>query len=356
VNIEPLEADRVGELEDLFRRIGLAMDPGNVRQFCLPRVLGPGHEVGALGLFDERRLVGAIGYLDVPARLKGFGPGPVSVRWPINIYLEKEHRGKGWGVRLMEATRQGARVRLVIGGNQASIPVLEKTGWRAIGTMTLFRWARPCLDPRRLGDRRAGGARRLPPDSVRLSRGAGAVEARRVDRLDGALPWVAVPPASPPDNGVVRDGSYLDFAFGGALRAHHSLHAVLVSGALAGYFVLAARAERWPVLTVEIVDLDAAAGRETQVIRAARKTALACADVVRLRVCGDRFVAAARRIGGAPVERPDLPLRISCDDDVFASLGDHGSWRLTYGDHDQYRIRPVSRAWVGGASQAAGPN
>ena len=132
-----------------------------------------------LGLVDSGGLVGVIGYLDAPARLQG-APEPLTVRWPVNIYLLPEYRGRGLGVKLMEATREGARLRLVIGGNEASIPVLEKTGWKRIGALSLFRWARPCLDPRLLADRRPGAARRMPPERVSLTIGSERVTARRV--------------------------------------------------------------------------------------------------------------------------------------------------------------------------------
>ncbi len=109
--------------------------------------------------------------------------------------------------------------------------------------------------------------------------------------------------------------------------------------------MLAARSERWPLLTTEIIDLDAVEGREPEIIGAAHRTALACADIVRLHICGERFVAGARRVGGIARESADLPLRISCEEEFPPSVTDPALWRLTYGDHDQYRVRPASRIW-----------
>jgi len=134
VRFEPIGAERSGEVQDLFRRLDLHLGEENYRQFCLPRTAGPGLAVGLIGVVDAGRLAGVIGYLDVPARLRG-STEALTVRWPINIYLLPEYRGRGLGVKLMEATREGARLRLVIGGNQASIPVLEKTGWRPVGAL-----------------------------------------------------------------------------------------------------------------------------------------------------------------------------------------------------------------------------
>jgi len=149
----------------------------------------------------------------------------------------------------------------------------------------------------------------------------------------------------------------IEFAFGGALRRFHTLHEVAVNGVVAGFFALAARVERIPWLTTEVMDLDAVPGREKQTIRAARAAALSCADVARFRFCGARFARALDGLGMGRRLAADHPLRISFDA-ARAVEGPHlrraESWRLTYGDHDQYRCGSSSIPWI--APQAVPPS
>lgn len=346
IRLETLASDDIGELEALYSELGLRMSAADRAHFCRPRTVAPGLSVGVLSLRDEGRMVGTIGYLDVPLRLAGSAASPGKLRWPINLYVLPAYRGKGLGIRLMEATREGAPWRMVIGGNAASIPVLEKTGWKLIGTLRLHRWAFPNASPLRLRDRFRKAARCRPPEVVRLASGGHAVEVRRVERLTGGLPWgLSGGGWLSPDHGVPRDAAYLAFAFGGALARWHSLHVVTVDGSNSGFFVLAARSDRLPILSVEIVDLDAVPGRELQVLEAARATSLRCGDVVRIRIGSDRFGPALKALSGRRAGIPDLPIRISCPDDAPAEALSGGAWRLTYGDHDQYRVRAASQVW-----------
>jgi len=344
MTLTALAPSELPELEEFFRRLPLPMPSENLRQFSAPRSAPDGHEVVTLVMREAGAIVGTVGWVDVPLRVNDDrgdrldDPRLRRVRWPVNLYLRSEQRGRGLGKKLMEATREGAAVRAVIGGNQASMPVLDRTGWRVTDSLICARWARPCLRLSRLADRLLDGPRREPPASCEWKLAGMPVRALRVTRLSGALPW-----ASPEARGEAgeaatpRDPAYLDFAFGGPLRPWHSLHEVTVSGALAGCFALAARAERRGRLTVEIVDLEAVAGRERPVLEAARRTALACADVARLRILGRRFTGLLAGRATA-----DHPLRISCDEDLAPALG---GWKLTYGDHDQYRVRAASRPW-----------
>jgi hypothetical protein len=98
------------------------------------------------------------------------------------------------------------------------------------------------------------------------------------------------------------------------------------------------------VLTCEIIDIDSAAGEEGACLAAALRAAHARADVVRLRICGGRFLRAAREAGGR--DEPDHPLRVSCEGSLLEKLRDLDAWHLTYGDHDQYRVRASSRPWA----------
>jgi GNAT superfamily N-acetyltransferase len=351
------------ELEAFFRSLLLPMPAENLAQFCLPRVSGTRLKVVTLVMRDEGRIVGTVGWIDVALRVNDQRGLPLSgqnetLRWPVNLYLLPESRGKGLGKQLMEATRQGAALRAVIGGNAASMPVLDRTGWQVIGHLSSVRWRRPCLDPSRLRERLGPIDRRPPPERVNVRTAHHAITARRVERALGWLPWAAVEsPGAPFEAGPPRDAHDIEFAFGHALRRYHTLHEVTVNGVVAGFFALAARAERRPWLTTEVMDLDAVPGRETQVIRAARATALSCADVARFRFGGARFARALASMGMGGRFTVDHPLRVSFDP-ARAIDGPHlrqvDSWRLTYGDHDQYRVRSSSIPWV--SSQAVPPS
>jgi len=341
VKLEPLAGPSLAELEDLYRELGLGMPSENLEQFSRPRTEG-GIEVATLLMRDEGRVVGTIGWIEAPLSVPGL-EGPLRARWPINLYLLPRYRGRRLGVELMRAAMSGAPLCLVIGGNAASIPVLEKTGWRLLGNLASYRWAFPCLSPGSIKDRFRKSGRTRPPSIVRIPSHRTRLAARRVDRMEGLLPWVAKAPAD--EAGVVRDESYLRFAFGGDLKAYHSLHEVTVDEALVGYFVLAARAERLPLLTTQIVDLDAVPGREAAVLDAARKTAMTCGDIVRLRLCGERFVSVMAEQARYRSARGDLELRAHASGDLLESLPSGGAWRLSYGDHDQYRVRPTSQVF-----------
>jgi GNAT superfamily N-acetyltransferase len=358
MRIEPLGESGLTELEEFYGALGMRVAPENLRQFSQPRAVPAGHRVVTLTLRDGGRIAGTIGYLDLPLRIVRATAAGAEVieetaRWPVNQYLLPEYRGRGLGKDLMEATRDGAPLRVVIGGNAASIPILDRTGYRMIGTLACRRWLAPVpqlLGPARLRDRLRREVRRRPPETLGVGRPRGRIVARRVERLSGWLPWAAPGGgARGIEIGVPREAAYLEFAFGGALRRHHSIHAVHVDGALSGFFVLAARAGRPGTLTVEIVDLDAVPDRETHVIRAALRAGFACGDVVRLRFSGERFARALDSLSPPGRQTQDHPLRISCVPgplfDAIAAAG-KGAWRLTYGDHDQYRIRSASQVWM----------
>jgi GNAT superfamily N-acetyltransferase len=336
VNIAPLSAGEMPELERFFPRMGLRVPPENVRQFAWPRRPAPGFEMATLGLRDGGSLVGIIGYLDLPLRLRG---QEETGRWPINLHLLAEYRGRGLGQRLMEATREGARFRLVIGGNQNSTPVLRKTGWTRIGHLASFRWTSACL---RLADRLRPGSRGGPPETVRSDSPAGRAVARRTEVLDGPAPWV-----DSGESGVSRDARYLRYAFGGDLAPYHLSYRVEVEGEAAGFFVLAARADLRPRLAVEVIDLGAVPGREAAVLEAARRTAFSAGDVVRVHLSAQRFTRAARSLPGRAAETVGLPFWMSAAVEIDPALQDLGSWHITHGDHDRYRALPVSQVWRG---------
>lgn len=306
MTIAPLTQEEMPELEAFFLQVGLNVPAENLHQFAWPRRIAPGFETVTLGLRDRGRLAGVIGYLDLPLRIGGrreIG------RWPINFFLLEEYQGLGLGRRLMEATREGARFRLVIGGNQRSMPVLERTGWQRIGFLSTFRWQ---AEARRAGE---------PP---------------KAEVIAAPAPWADAAPRG--ENGVPRDATYLRFAFAGPLAAYSSFRRVYVAGEPAGYFVLALRGD------VDVLDFDAVPGRETEVLEAALGTGLLAGDAVRLHASSRRFQEAARRIPGAE-ETPGLPIWLSFEEGLSPEDRDPGSWHLTHGDHDRYRILPLSRPW-----------
>lgn len=337
MSISPLTAGEMPELVEFFPRMGLVVPPENVRQFAWPRRPAPGFEMVTLGLRDGGRLVGIIGYLDLPLRLLG---REATGRWPINLHLLAEYRGRGIGQRLMEATREGARIRLVIGGNRNSTPVLRKTGWTHAGNLVSFRWTSACP---RLADRLRRRSRGRPPEAVGWEGRDGRVEARRMETLDGPAPWVARAPAG--ESGVPRDAAYLRYAFGGGLAPLHLPYRVAVGGETVGFFVLAARSDLRPRLAVEVIDVDAVPGREAEVLEAARRTAFRAADVVRAHLSARRFTEAARALPGRAAVAEGLPLWLSAEGGLDSALEDAGGWRITHGDHDRYRALPVSQVW-----------
>jgi len=339
VSLEPIAAPDLPELLEFFERIGVHFGAGNLQQFSRPGGYPGGVGITTLALRDDGRIQGTIGWIDVPALVRG---SAVMLRWPINQYLAAECRGRGLGKALMEATRPGTALRCVIGGNSASIPILDRTGYIQMGNLQRFRWSRPCLAPRLVGDRLAAGPRSLPPEELGFTRGGRRVTARRAPALDPPdLPWQRSAP--PGGIQVPRTQGYLRWAFGGPLQSWHLVYQVVIEGSLSGCFVLAARAERRFVLTTEIVDLDCAAGAEEETLDAALRVALSRADVARLRVCGGRLVRAAASAGGR--KESDHPVRLSCDASLMGELRDLDAWQLTYGDHDQFRVRASSRIW-----------
>jgi GNAT superfamily N-acetyltransferase len=335
LEIVPLAAADEAEIERFFPQVGVSVPPANLRQFGLPRRSAPGVEVGALALYDSGRMVGLLGYLDLPLRVGG---AITTGRWPLNFFLLAPYRGRGLGRRLMEATREGVRWRLVIGGNANSTPVLAKTGWLRIGRLTTCAWPGAALAPALQLDRLRRD-RRPPPAVVRWRGEDGPVAARRCAPADLPAPGAAR------ENGVPRDPAYLDFAFGGALAPYHLLYGVEVAGEPAGHFVLAARAGRRLTLEVHAIDLDAAPGREAAVIAAARRVGRRAGDEVRFHTSSARFLDAARRLPGRRRESENLPIWLHCADGLAADSRDPGRWHLTHGDHDRYRIFPASRLW-----------
>lgn len=358
MTITPLDPCDLPALGEFFREVGASVPRENLEQFSMPRAAAHGPAVGSLVLKEGGRILGAIGYIDIPLRLSWEGTGSAGTireelsRWPINHFLAAECRGRGLGKQLMEAAWEGAPCLLAIGGTESSIPARDKAGWRPLGQLSCWRFRAPIrslLAAGKLNDRRNAGTRGVPPETVSLRVGRRQVVAQRSLEVSGWLPWVAPdPPRGQVEIGAPRDAAYLQFAFFGALSKYHVLYMVSVDGAVAGYFVLAARADRPPFLSIEIVDLDAAPGREAVVIEAARATGFTRGDIVRLRVCGDRFTRALRTLRGDVKESPDHAFRVSTrpgslvEDAAAASLS---SWRLAYGDHDQYRVRTRSQIW-----------
>ena len=359
MKIEQLDRCRLPALIEFFREVGASITSENIDQFCLPRAAESGPRVGTLVLAEGDRILGSIGYLDIPLRASGAAAESGDMvreeisRWPINQFLLPEWRGRGLGQRLMDAAGEGAPCMLVIGGTKASTPSRSNSGWRLIGQLECWRFRAPVLSvisAGKLKDRTNLAGRRLPPATVCLRVGWHTVVAQRSAPISGWLPWVAPdPPPRRVEIGAPRDADYLRFAFCGALSEYHALHTVSVDGAAAGFFVLAARAERPPFLSIEIVDLDAAPGREADVIEAARATGFTRGDIVRLRVCGDRFTQALRTLRGHVRRGPDHAFRVLTrpgslvTGEMAAAIS---SWRLTYGDHDQYRVRTTSRKWT----------
>ena len=171
LKLDELATGELPELREFFAALSMSLPAGNVEQFSSPRK-GPAGDVVTLVMRESDRIVGTIGWLDVPLRVndeRGFARDDGSadrVRWPVNLYLLPEYRGKGLGKQLMQATREGAPVRAVIGGNSSSMPVLDRTGWQAIGSMVCARWSWPCLDPHRFADRISTGIATSRPMTV----------------------------------------------------------------------------------------------------------------------------------------------------------------------------------------------
>lgn len=344
MSLSLLAPGEMPELLDFLKRLPLDVRPENLTQFWMPRTTAGGSATSILVLREAGTIIASIGWIDVPLRINDdqgharTGERHKSIRWPVNFYVLAELRGKGLGHRLLEATRDGATLRAAIGG---AIKLLERTGFRSTISLVCARWVRPCLDPARLGERLRGGERRPPPDLASWRIDGALVRARRLRRFDVALPWAdRSSRGAPGEAGVPRDAAYLEFAFGGVLGPYHASYVVDVDGTPAGHFVLAARAGRRFLLVAEIVDLDAMPGREKEVIEAARRTALACADMARLRISGARFTRVLEGTTRGIVT--DQTLRIVCDEPWGSPPAD---WRMTYGDHDHYRARASSLAW-----------
>jgi hypothetical protein len=114
---------------------------------------------------------------------------------------------------------------------------------------------------------------------------------------------------------------------------------------LVGYFVLAAQADRFPLLVAQIVDCDAVPGREAAVLWAASRTGLRCADIVRLRILGQRFAHSLARVPASRPGQPDVPFRILPPQNYHGEAHRSNLWRITYGDHDEYRSYPYTQRW-----------
>lgn len=349
VSIEPLGAADLEELSRLFAALGLFMPASNLAQFSAPRGASPGIEVVTLGMREAGRLVGTIGWLELPLQLPD--GRLTSGRWLVNFHLLPQWRGRGLGRGLESAARGGSGLSLITGGTPHSIPLFEEAGWRLVGEVESWWWSAPCLSPRRALERLSAAGRSVPPGTVAFRRGSGAgsrVVARAgLTGLEGT-PWAGVKAREPGgDCGVPRTADYLAFAFGGALRHTISVHSVTVDDRLAGYFALAVRSMHWPLLGADVVDFDALPGSEIPVLAAARRVALACADVVRVRITPRaRFVAALEELGARRSPDPGLPLRILDERRTHAEVFDPRLWRVTPGDHDQYRMRTSSQPWV----------
>lgn len=346
VSIDRLGAGDLPELTSLFGALGLYMPQENVEQFARPRQEAPGIEVVTLGMRESGRLVGTMGWLELPFQLPG--GARTSARWMVNYYVLPELRGRGLGRRLEEATRHAAGYHLITGGTPHSIPIFEKAGWRLLGQVESWRWIAPCLSLSRMAERRAGAGRIAPPSPMEFRIGSGT--GSRVSCAQDSIrecPWAADPLAGGPDEGgVPRTAAYLAYAFEGPLARQFRLHEVRVDGAPAGFFALAVRPLRWPLLGADIIDLDALPGREGQVVEAARRMALACADVARLRITPvPRFVRALEKAKGRRVPGSTIPLRMHHGPGIPGDWFDPERWRVTPGDHDQYRIRKGSQAW-----------
>src|SRR4029434_2227100 len=117
------------------------------------------------------RIVGSIGYLDIPLRLTGPGGAMREelARWPINHFLLAECRGRGRVKQLMQAVWEGAPCLLAIDGTDTSIPARDKSGWQPAGQLTCWRFMTGktgLLAPGKLIDRANATTRRVPPDTV----------------------------------------------------------------------------------------------------------------------------------------------------------------------------------------------
>jgi len=362
MNVDLLAPSDLPELDAFFRAIGLHMPAENFRQFAAPRRLAPNLELGTFLLRERGRIVGSLGWIEVPVRVNDGAGQPLvpdrlrAGRWVMNFYLAPELRGRGVARALLDAFHASCPMRFVIGSTNAAQRAFDKVGYRDIGRLVMARWVHPCLDPRRLADRVRRGARRPPPATIKMRLGDDELTVRRTSPVGDNLPWtVSDVRQVPHEAGAPRNGAYLAYAYGGELRPHHVLYVVAINGESAGLFVIAARAThlpkiRLPLLAAEIIDLDARPGAERAVILAARKTAFTCSDVVRLRICGDRFTTVLRELAGSRGLVDDIPLRLSVDAAVLPE-GPYreraGVWRLTYGDHDQFRVRATSQEWIG---------
>jgi GNAT superfamily N-acetyltransferase len=349
------------ELEEFFRAIDLHMPEANFQQFAAPRRLAPNLELGTFVLRDAGRIVGSVGWIEVPVRVNDAEGRPLAPdrlragRWVMNFFLEPQLRGRGVARALLDALHAACPMRFVIGSTAAAQRAFDKFGYRDIGRLSMVRWARPCLDPRRLVDRLRRAERQPPPASITMHLAGDEVTARRVPQVGESLPWTRPEEAGMAhEAGAPRDAAYLTYAYGGHLARYHALYVVTVNGEPAGLFVVVARTTYLPkiplpLLGAEIIDLDARPGSERAVILAARKTAFASADVVRLRICGDRFTRVLRELNGGRELIDDIPLRLSIDAAVLPD-GPYreraGVWRLTYGDDDQFRVRATSQAWI----------
>lgn len=337
MNLAELGEDELPELERFFQALPLDVPPENLRQFSRPRKKEGGYEIKTLALREEGRIVGTIGWIQTPLFIGGRNE---VARWPINYFILPSHQGRGHGRILLEALREGARWGLVTGGTEDSTRMFDKTGWKLVGHLESYRWACPCLDPRRIVDRLCQGGRRPPPETVKC----GEVEASRAELLAPLVDWR---PAQE-ELGVRRTPGYLRFAFEGALKPYHAAYIVRKSGRPIGFFILEPKNDRLPLLAVQVVDLDSAAGHEAAVLAAARETGRACADLIRLRLLGRRFTAILRKMPDARPGGPDVPFRVVSYSDGAPpppEMLDPQNWRVTYGDHDEYRVRGDSQIW-----------
>lgn len=312
------EAADLPAIAEFFAGLDLVFPDANLEQFVLPRTGSGGHSVTTLLWPDERqRIRGLLGRLEMPVVV---GDGRSRCRWPVNFFLAPEFRGRGLGQELMRQVMRGATeessVGLVLGGNQHSIPVLERTGWRRLGELTTFRW------------------RRRPPHDVQL---------RVVAGLPLHAPWADTPwtgtawtGAASPRSGVPRSVAGLRSTFGGSLAPFHAPHHLLLDDEPVGYCVLSAR-RRDGETRVEITDFDAIEGFETEVLTAALAAGFGLGSEVVAHACCRRFLSALAALDPEQVGA-GLPLWI-LGEQVPPCVDD---WHVTHGDHDRYRRWPDS--------------
>jgi hypothetical protein len=339
MKIEHLQEKDLPDVQHFLSQLPLTVPTNNFSQFWVPRKGRVGYEIGLMGLKDKGRLIGTLGYIQVPLRL---AESHKMGRWPTNYFLLQEYRRKGLGGVLLAAMCDAGQWGLVSGGTTYSTAVFEKSGWHLIGNLSSCRWFRPCMNPSRLIDRLRVGSRRMPLKTLLFASRKGSLSVRRIDEVAEGIPWESDDRAE--EDGVPRNMEFLEFAFGNALKDYHVVYTVFLKEKPVGYFVLAAQADRFPFLATQIMDCDSLPGEEDIVLWAASQTGLTCSDLVRLRIMGQRFVRALDNVPGARWGVPDVPFRVLPPRGTGEHVPLH-NWRVTYGDHDEYRNYPHSQRW-----------